>query len=149
MARSANAEAIHHFSAALDLVPTLGETPEREAKELELCVKLGPALMIVKGTASSEVHAIYTRAAALRTGEDSPDRFKALWGLFYYSMTSGRLREAAAYARELLMLAAWRAGDATAAKRWSELIITDAQTPPGTRSRVEMLMALGAGQNKS
>jgi len=52
-------------------------------------------------------------------------------------------------ARELLMLAAWRAGDATAAKRWSELIITDAQTPPGTRSRVEMLMALGAGQNKS
>jgi hypothetical protein len=104
MARSANAEAIHHFSAALDLVATLGETPEREAKELELCVKLGPALMIVKGTASSEVHAIYTRAAALRTGEDSPDRFKALWGLFYYSMTSGRLREAAAYARELLML---------------------------------------------
>ena len=92
MARSANVEAIHHFSAALDLVPTLDETPEREAKELELCVKLGPGLMIVKGTASSEVHAIYTRAAALRTGEDSPDRFKALWGLFYYSMTSGSLQ---------------------------------------------------------
>jgi class 3 adenylate cyclase/predicted ATPase len=105
MARSANAEAIHHFSAALDLVATLGETCEREAKELELCVKLGPALMIVKGTASSEVHAIYTRAAVLRSDEDSPDRFKALWGLFYYSMTSGRLREAAAYADELLMLA--------------------------------------------
>ena len=105
MARSANVEAIHHFSAALDLVPTLDETPEREAKELELCVKLGPGLMIVKGTASSEVHAIYTRAAGLRTGEDSPDRFKALWGLFYYSMTSGRLREAATYARDLLALA--------------------------------------------
>jgi predicted ATPase/class 3 adenylate cyclase len=105
MARSANAEAIHHFSAALELVPTLNGTPEREAKELELCVKLGPALMIVKGMASSEVHAIYTRAAGLRTGEDSQDRFKALWGLFYYSMASGRLREAATFARELLMLA--------------------------------------------
>ena len=105
MARSANAEAVHHFSAALDLIATIGEKPEREARELELCVKLGPALMIVKGTASPEVHAIYTRAAGLRTGEDSAERFKALWGLFYYSMTSGRLREASDYARELLMLA--------------------------------------------
>src|SRR5262249_4975585 len=51
------------------------------------------------------VHAIYTRAAGLRTAEDSAERFKALWGLFYYSMTSGRLREASDYARELLMLA--------------------------------------------
>ena len=61
--------------------------------------------MIVKGMASSEAHAIYTRAARLRTGEDSQDRFKALWGLFYYSMSSGRLREAATFARELLVLA--------------------------------------------
>lgn len=48
-------------------------------------------------------------------------------------------------AREFLVLAAWRAGDATAAKRWFDVIMTDAQTPAGTRSRVEMLMALGAG----
>jgi hypothetical protein len=46
-------------------------------------------------------------------------------------------------AREFLVLAAWRAGDATAAKRWFDLIMTDAQTPAATRSRVEMLMALG------
>ena len=102
IARSANAEAVHHFSAALDLIATIGEKLEREARELELCVKLGPALMIVKGTASPEVHAIYTRAAGLRTGEDSAERFKALWGLFYYSMTSGRLREASDYARTAL-----------------------------------------------
>src|SRR6516225_10132332 len=42
IARSANAEAVHHFSAALDLIATIGEKPEREARELELCVKLGP-----------------------------------------------------------------------------------------------------------
>jgi hypothetical protein len=52
-------------------------------------------------------------------------------------------------AREFLVLAAWRAGDATAAKRWFDMITTDAQTPAATRSRVEMLMALGASASKS
>jgi hypothetical protein len=51
-------------------------------------------------------------------------------------------------AREFLVLAAWRAGDATATKRWFDLIMTDAQTPAATRSRVEMLMALGAGASR-
>jgi hypothetical protein len=52
-------------------------------------------------------------------------------------------------AREFLVLAAWRAGDAAAAKRWSDMIIADAQTPSGTRSRVEMLMALLTSESKS
>ena len=51
-------------------------------------------------------------------------------------------------AREMLVLAAWRAGDAAAAKRWFDVTATDAQTPPATRSRVEMLMALGASESK-
>jgi hypothetical protein len=51
-------------------------------------------------------------------------------------------------AREFLVLAAWRAGDAPAAKRWFDLIMTDAQTPAATRSRVEMLMALGTGASR-
>lgn len=48
-------------------------------------------------------------------------------------------------ARELLAFAAWRAGDSGAAKRWYDVITTDADTPESTRSRVEVLMALGAG----
>ena len=52
-------------------------------------------------------------------------------------------------AREFLVLAAWRAGDATEAKRWSDVVIGDVQTPANTRSRVEMLMALGATESKS
>src|SRR5262249_27433969 len=47
-------------------------------------------------------------------------------------------------ARELLALGAWRAGDIAAAKRWFDLIVTDIQTPPATRSRIEMLSALVA-----
>ena len=45
-------------------------------------------------------------------------------------------------ARELVALAAWRAGDTAGARRWSELIMTDAETPPSVRARIEMLMAL-------
>ena len=51
-------------------------------------------------------------------------------------------------AREMLVLAAWRAGDASAAKRWFDVISTDVQTPSATRTRVEMLMALGATESK-
>jgi hypothetical protein len=46
-------------------------------------------------------------------------------------------------ARELLALAAWRSGDQTAMKRWLDLIATDAETPAGTRSRMDVLMTLG------
>jgi hypothetical protein len=52
-------------------------------------------------------------------------------------------------ARELLVLAAWRAGDAATAKRWFDVIASDAATPSATRSRVEMLMALGPTASKS
>jgi len=52
-------------------------------------------------------------------------------------------------ARELLVLAALRAGDSAAVKRWSEMIMTDTHTPPATRSRVEILMTLGAPASKS
>ncbi|TMJ02200.1 MAG: tetratricopeptide repeat protein [Alphaproteobacteria bacterium] len=45
-------------------------------------------------------------------------------------------------ARELLALAAWRTGDKAAAKRWFDLIATDAETPAGTRQRMDVLMTL-------
>lgn len=105
MVRSGHAEAIHHFSVALDLLSKLGEKPDRAAKELELCVKLGPALIMVKGPGSPEVEAIYSRAVALEAGEESSARFKALWGLHYHAMSTGRLRVAAAHADELFRLA--------------------------------------------
>jgi hypothetical protein len=52
-------------------------------------------------------------------------------------------------ARELLALAAWRAGDTAAAKNWIEMISTDPGTPPDERNRMEMLTALMASEGKS
>ena len=51
-------------------------------------------------------------------------------------------------AREFLVLAAWRAGDMTLAKPWIDMILSDLQTPSGTRSRVEMLVALSPTPSK-
>jgi hypothetical protein len=51
-------------------------------------------------------------------------------------------------AREILALSAWRAGDIAAAQRWFDVITTDAETPAGTRNRIEVLMALVAAQGK-
>jgi hypothetical protein len=45
-------------------------------------------------------------------------------------------------ARELLALSAWRVGDAAAARKWLELIATDAETPSTLRQRGETLQAL-------
>jgi hypothetical protein len=52
-------------------------------------------------------------------------------------------------ARELLAMAAWRAGDVPTARRWAEMIATDPESPGGTRERVQMLIALSASGAKS
>ncbi len=51
-------------------------------------------------------------------------------------------------ARELLALSAWKSGDMTAARQWTEMIITDPQSPEGTRSRAEVLAELIAASGK-
>jgi len=51
-------------------------------------------------------------------------------------------------ARELLALSAWKSGDMTAARQWTEMIISDPQSPEGTRSRAEVLAELIAASGK-
>lgn len=45
-------------------------------------------------------------------------------------------------ARELLALSAWRSRDLAAARHYIDMIAADAETPPGTRARMEVLAAL-------
>jgi hypothetical protein len=51
-------------------------------------------------------------------------------------------------ARELLALSAWKQGDVAAARQWTDMIMTDPQTPPGARSRAEVLSELIAASGK-
>src|SRR5260221_10016664 len=52
-------------------------------------------------------------------------------------------------ARSLLALSAWRNNDATAMRKWSEMILGDPETPSGTRGQIQMLMALSDTDKKS
>lgn len=62
--------------------------------------------------------------------------------------TAGADRAFRHSARELLALSAWKSGDMLAARRWTETIMSDPQTPPGPRSRAEMLSELIAASAK-
>jgi hypothetical protein len=45
-------------------------------------------------------------------------------------------------ARELLALSAWKEGDTAAVRQWTDAILADPQSPPGVRSRAEVLSEL-------
>jgi len=51
-------------------------------------------------------------------------------------------------ARELLALSAWRNHDFPAARRYLEMIATDAESPVGTRARADVLSGLIAAEGK-
>jgi len=81
--RSANLEAVRHFTRALELLDRLPDTPERPRRELALRVMLGPTLIITRGPWSADVRQNYARAQRLSAQfSDSPQRFAALWGLW-------------------------------------------------------------------
>ncbi len=50
-------------------------------------------------------------------------------------------------ARELLALAAVRASDGAAAKKWFDMVLGDAETPQGVRARIDTLMTLNGTSN--
>ncbi len=104
--RSADAEAVAHLSAALALLGTLPDTPERARQELALQITLGPAWMATKGHAAPEVEATYTRALALcrQLGETS-QLFPALLGLRTFYQVRGKLRSALELEEQLLAFA--------------------------------------------
>jgi predicted ATPase len=81
VSRSAHAEAISHLTAALDLLKTLPDAPERSQQELDLQTTVGPALMAIKGFAPSEVESAYARALELcRQVGETPQLFPVLQG---------------------------------------------------------------------
>jgi hypothetical protein len=51
-------------------------------------------------------------------------------------------------ARELLALSAWKEGDIAAARKWTDMITADPQTPAAARSRAEVLSEVIAAGGK-
>ena len=63
--RSANREATGHFRRALKLIERTPESPERDERELNLVIALGPALLATRPSADAEVARTYARAGEL------------------------------------------------------------------------------------
>jgi TOMM system kinase/cyclase fusion protein len=104
--RSANLEAVAHFTTGLELLATLPDTPARAQQELDLQTTMGPALMVVKGQAAPEVGRAYARARELcqQVGE-TPQLFQVLRGLWYFYLHRLELRTARELGEHLLTLA--------------------------------------------
>jgi predicted ATPase len=104
--RSANVEAITHLISALELLKTLPDTPERIQQEIILQVTLGPALMVIKGLADSEVGNAYARARVLcqQLGE-TPHLFPVLWGLCVFYLIRAEFKTARELGEHCLSLA--------------------------------------------
>ena len=104
--RNAYHEAIAAIKNGLTLLATLPDTPERSQRELTLQLMLGGLLIAAKGRASPEVGDVYTRARALcQQGEETPQHFRVLRGLFLFHGAQAQLRTADEMSQQLLQLA--------------------------------------------
>jgi hypothetical protein len=120
----------------------------REAAEVAAHDPKAAITAYQKLAADSSVGPVVQDLAALRGGSLQIDAGSFAEAKATLEPLTGEARPFRHTARELLVLGAWRAGDMTEARRWSAIVMTDGQTPPGTRTRVEMLIALIAAENK-
>ena len=104
--RSANVEAIGHFTTALEMLQTLPDTSERAQQELMLLMAVGAPLQATKGWSAAEVQTIYTRARELcqQVGE-TPQAFPMMWGLWVSHFIRAELQTAKELGEQLIRLA--------------------------------------------
>ncbi len=106
LGRSANVEAVTHFTKSLELLRLLPETPERHQRELELQMALGPSLVAAKGFADPGVGHAYARAWQLcQRLEDNVHLPLVLRGRQIFHLMRGELNKAKEFARQFLDLA--------------------------------------------
>jgi class 3 adenylate cyclase/tetratricopeptide (TPR) repeat protein len=108
--RSAYQEAVAHFSAGFKAAEAL-PSADRSRRQLDFLLKLGPALIIMRGMQSAEVEETYRRAAEISAalGDDAAN-FRAKWGLWMNATIRRKTALARDRASELVTLAE-RSGD--------------------------------------
>jgi predicted ATPase/DNA-binding winged helix-turn-helix (wHTH) protein len=99
-------QALVHFGTALELLRLQPASTGRDERELQLCLKLGPAIQATLGPAHARCEALYRRSVELaRAAPPGPAAFQALWGSWHFLSLAGRDREAARCAREIADMA--------------------------------------------
>jgi tetratricopeptide (TPR) repeat protein len=106
VARSAHAEAIGLFTAALQLLKSMPETPGCMQQELALQLALGSALSAVKGLSAPETGLAFERASELcRQLGAAPHLFAVLIGLSIFYRVRAELHRAYELAQQALAIA--------------------------------------------
>ena len=101
-ARSANAEAVDHFTRGLAALKHVPDGRERDRLELDLHLGVGPVLMSSKGYGAPEVARTYDRARELsRHSGPNPELFAVLHGLWVYYWLRGDIGAAVDLARQI------------------------------------------------
>ena len=104
--RMALAEAITHLNKGLELVFSLPRSPQRDASELGLRSRLGPAWLALKGPPTPEVSTNLRPALVLAKSLERNDALlPILWGLTNNVFSQGRVAESLLLANETLNLA--------------------------------------------
>jgi len=99
-------EAAEHYEQAINCLRRLPTTLDRQQRELELQIVLGPLLMSVHGWASVEVERACERALALAEELGRDDRsYPAMWGLWTVRFVRGELAPALEAAERVLQIA--------------------------------------------
>jgi class 3 adenylate cyclase len=105
-ARSANEEAITHYTKALELLGTRSVGVERDQQELELLIALGVPTIAARGYMAADVEDIYSRARGLCDNvTETPHRFTVLRGLWNSAFLRKPLLKAQELSTELVALA--------------------------------------------
>jgi hypothetical protein len=163
------AEAGAAFEQAVTLAES-GKTQEAEAAFAKLATdgtagyrvlsRLREAAELARSDPKAAIKAYDEIAADRAAGQVMQDLATLRAGFLLVDQTSyadlrGRLEPLTApgrafrySARELLALSAWKQGDISAARQWTEAIIGDPLTPAGARSRAEVLSQLIAAGSK-
>ena len=104
--RNAHSEAIAALRKGLALLSTLPDSPERTQRELALQLTLGELLTATQGMASPAAGEAYSRAHALcqQVGE-TPQLFRALYGLFTFHNAQAQLHTGRAFGQQFFDLA--------------------------------------------
>ena len=103
--RSGYAEAITHFTAALELLETMPASPDHDRRELLIRVKLGPSYQTIKGMGSEEAGRNYSRACEIATRLDhSAESFMGMWGHWLSYALTGQVANASERAEQLVAL---------------------------------------------
>lgn len=105
VARSAYAEGLAHYRAALTESEKLPPGPERYGREIGILLQQGTQLMVLRGQRFAEIETVYQRAYDLsKESGDEQQLFKALWGLWCCANLNGKTNVAQTRAEELVEL---------------------------------------------